>query len=113
MDAILARYPKMVVVWAHMGLCKELQTLHPLIHSHIMRKLFDRYPNLNADTSWDVVSKLLLRNVTNLTPLEKLQQMLQLLTKINELRPQDASPNLAVGSEKERELVLALRAPKS
>ena len=98
----------MVVVWAHMGLCKELQTLHPLIHSHIMKKLFVRYPNLNADTSWDVVSKLLLRNVTNLTPLEKLQQMLQLLTKINELRRQDASSNL-VGSEKEREQILAIK----
>ena len=52
----------MVVVWAHMGLCKELRTLHPLVHSHVMMELFRRHPNLYTDVSWDVLPKLLLMN---------------------------------------------------
>ena len=45
-----------------MGLCKELRTLHPLVHSHIMTQFFDRYPNLYTDVSWDIIPKLLLMN---------------------------------------------------
>ncbi len=41
-DAILTRFPDMKVVWAHMGLSKELQRLHPLVHRDIMMKLFDK-----------------------------------------------------------------------
>ena len=61
-DAILARYPDVNIVWAHIGLSKELLTLHPLVHSHIMRKMFERYANLHADVSWDILAKLLLMN---------------------------------------------------
>jgi len=61
-DSILNRYPNMITVWAHMGLCKELRTLHPLVHSHIMMQFFDRYPNLYTDVSWDIIPKLLLMN---------------------------------------------------
>ena len=61
-DSILNRYPNMITVWAHMGLCKELRTLHPLVHSHIMTQFFDRYPNLYTDVSWDIIPKLLLMN---------------------------------------------------
>jgi hypothetical protein len=61
-DALLARYPYVKIVWAHMGLSKELKRLHPIVHSHIMMKLFDTYPNLMTDVSWDVIAKMLLVN---------------------------------------------------
>ena len=41
-DAILTRYPNVKIVWAHMGLSKELRGLHPIVHRHIMQKLFDK-----------------------------------------------------------------------
>jgi predicted TIM-barrel fold metal-dependent hydrolase len=41
-DTMLARYPNVRIVWAHMGLSKELKRLHPIVHRHIMTKLFDR-----------------------------------------------------------------------
>jgi len=61
-DAILSRYSNVNIVWAHIGLSKELRSLHPLVHSHIMRELFNRHPNLHADVSWDILAKLLLMN---------------------------------------------------
>ena len=61
-DAILGRYPDVNIVWAHIGLSKELLSLHPLVHSHIMRKMFERHANLHADVSWDILAKLLLMN---------------------------------------------------
>jgi len=61
-DTLLTRYPAMVVVWAHLGLSKELKNLHPTIHAFIIKKLLNRHPNLHADVSWDVLSKQLLMN---------------------------------------------------
>ena len=61
-DAILSRYPNLKVVWAHIGLSKELRDLHPVVHSHVMATLFERHPNLHADISWDILAKLLLMN---------------------------------------------------
>ena len=52
----------MKVIWAHVGLSKELKGLHPLVHRHILTTLFDRYPNLHADVSWDVLPKMVLMN---------------------------------------------------
>ena len=62
MDTILQRYPRMKVVWAHMGLSKELLGLHPKVHCHIMETFFERYPNLYVDMSWDILAKLFLLN---------------------------------------------------
>lgn len=61
-EAILNRYPDTTIVWAHIGLSIELRTLHPQVHSDIMANLFDMYPNLHADVSWDILAKLLLMN---------------------------------------------------
>ena len=52
----------MTVVWAHLGLSKELKHLHPTVHAFIIDKLFERHPNLYADVSWDVLSKQILMN---------------------------------------------------
>lgn len=61
-DTLLTRYPDMTVVWAHLGLSKELKTLHPKIHAFIIKKLMAKHPKLHADVSWDVLSKQLLMN---------------------------------------------------
>jgi len=61
-DAILSRYRETTIVWAHIGLSMELRTLHPQVHSDIMANLFDKYPKLRADVSWDILAKLLLMN---------------------------------------------------
>jgi len=61
-DSLLTRYPNLIVVWAHLGLSKELKHLHPTVHAHIISTLFERHPNLYADVSWDVLSKQLFMN---------------------------------------------------
>ena len=55
MQRILARYPDNKIVWAHMGLSKELTTMDPNLHVSIMRQALDRNPNLMLDISWDVL----------------------------------------------------------
>jgi len=52
----------MKVVWAHLGLSKELRDLHPAVHVHILRTLFAKHPNLHADVSWDVLAKMVMMN---------------------------------------------------
>jgi len=61
-DTLLNKYPNMIVVWAHLGLSKELKYLHPSVHAFIIDKLLTSHPNLYADASWDVLSKQLLMN---------------------------------------------------
>ncbi len=61
-DSILKRYPDLKVIWAHVGLSKELKNFHPLVHKHILETFFERYPNLHADVSWDVLPKMVLMN---------------------------------------------------
>ena len=55
---MLTRYPKLVAVWAHLGLSKELKHLHPTVHAFIIEKLLVKHNNLHADMSWDVLSKV-------------------------------------------------------
>jgi len=50
------------VVWAHLGLSKELKHLHPTVHAHIITQLLEKHKNLYADASWDVLSKQLFMN---------------------------------------------------
>jgi len=61
-DTLLSRFKQLKVVWAHIGLSKELKGLHPNIHAHILRILFNRHDNLHADVSWDVLAKQNLMN---------------------------------------------------
>ena len=55
MKHILQRYPDNKIVWAHMGLSKELSHMDPPHHVAIMKKLLDTYPHLMLDISWDVL----------------------------------------------------------
>ena len=52
----------MKLVWPHLGLSKELRSLHPRIHTHIFEHLFKKYEHLYIDISWDILAKLLLLN---------------------------------------------------
>ncbi len=61
-NAILKKWPDMIVVWAHMGMSKELVDLHPVIHGHILTHFFEKYPNLYSDVSWDVLPKQVFLN---------------------------------------------------
>ena len=72
MDTIMKRYPGLKVVWAHMGLSKELKDLHPRIHTHIMEHFFNKFPNLYVDLSWDVLPKRALLNFNPTTRAEDL-----------------------------------------
>ena len=73
-DTILSRFPSTKIVWAHIGLSKELKHLHPVVHVHILNELMTRHSNLYADISWDVLAKGLLmnysptRNISRLLP---------------------------------------------
>ena len=63
--------PRMKVVWAHMCLSKELQSLHPRVHSHIMEKFLNKYPNLYVDISWDILANMLLLNYDEMIDVKK------------------------------------------
>ena len=55
MEAVLTLYPNNKVVWAHMGLSKELTTIDPALHIQTLRRLMDQHPNLYLDISWRVL----------------------------------------------------------
>jgi len=55
MDHVLETYPDNKIVWAHMGLSKELSTMDPKTHAAIMASRLAKYPNLYLDISWDVI----------------------------------------------------------
>jgi len=55
MQHVLKKYPDNKIVWAHMGLSKELTRMDPRQHIAIMKKALDSSPNLYLDISWDVL----------------------------------------------------------
>jgi hypothetical protein len=55
MQHVLKKYPDNKIVWAHMGLSKELSKMDPKQHIAIMKKALDASPNLYLDISWDVL----------------------------------------------------------
>jgi hypothetical protein len=52
---VFGTYPDNKIVWAHMGLSKELSHIDPELHISMMKKALDLYPNLMLDISWDVL----------------------------------------------------------
>ena len=55
MKHVLTKYPDNKIVWAHMGLSKELAKMDPNEHIAIMKAALDSSPNLMLDISWDVI----------------------------------------------------------
>ncbi|RLL66226.1 amidohydrolase family protein [Streptomyces sp. Z26] len=58
MEEVLERYPDNRIVWAHMGLSKELSTMGPAAHVAILERLMWQHPNFGADISWRVLEDL-------------------------------------------------------
>ncbi|GAB7183716.1 5-carboxyvanillate decarboxylase LigW [Kitasatospora sp. Ki12] len=58
MEEILTQYPDNKIVWAHMGLSKELATMDPDEHIRILDRLLGQHPNLTLDLSWRVLEDL-------------------------------------------------------
>jgi hypothetical protein len=54
-ETVASTYPNNVVVWAHMGLSKELKDMDVGRHIEIMEEMFKKYPNLYVDVSWKVL----------------------------------------------------------
>ncbi len=55
MEAVLNQYPDNKIVWAHMGLSKELTQMDPNEHINIMERLLNKHPNLMLDITWRVL----------------------------------------------------------
>lgn len=55
MEHVLKTYPNNKIVWAHMGLSKELTKMDANLHVKTMKGLLSKYPNLMLDISWDVL----------------------------------------------------------
>ncbi|MGH8651913.1 MAG: amidohydrolase family protein [Gammaproteobacteria bacterium] len=55
MEYVLELYPDNKIVWAHMGLSKELTTMIAAEHIRIMKSFLDKNPNLMLDISWRVL----------------------------------------------------------
>ena len=55
MEHVIKTYPDNKIVWAHMGLSKELSKMDPNEHIAIMKRMLDSDPNLMLDISWDVL----------------------------------------------------------
>ncbi|NBW16001.1 MAG: amidohydrolase [Caulobacteraceae bacterium] len=55
MEHVIQTYPDNKIVWAHMGLSKELTKMSPEQHIAIMKRMLDADPNLMLDISWDVL----------------------------------------------------------
>lgn len=55
MEEVLNRYDNNKIVWAHMGLSKELSNMPAEEHIGILKKLLDEHDSLTLDLSWDVL----------------------------------------------------------
>ncbi|MGY6277904.1 amidohydrolase family protein [Methylomonas sp. MgM2] len=55
MAYVLELYPDNKIIWAHMGLSKELTKMNAAEHIQIMQSFLDKYPNLLLDISWRVL----------------------------------------------------------
>lgn len=58
MERVLRLYPHNKIVWAHMGLSKELSAMDPDAHIGLMKRLLERHPNLTLDLSWRVLEDM-------------------------------------------------------
>jgi hypothetical protein len=55
MEQVLDLYPDNKIVWAHMGLSRELKTMDPDLHTKLLGHLLDTHDNLMLEISWDVL----------------------------------------------------------
>tara|TARA_Y100000389_G_scaffold189287_1_gene212853 strand:+ start:33 stop:1130 length:1098 start_codon:yes stop_codon:yes gene_type:complete len=62
MEEVLKKYPENKIVWAHMGLSKELSNMKPENHIKIMKRLLDNHPKLMLDITWRVLEDNYFKN---------------------------------------------------
>lgn len=55
MEYVLKLYPENKIIWAHMGLSKELKTMNAEEHIQIMSSFLDKHSNLMLDISWYIL----------------------------------------------------------
>ena len=55
MRHVLNLYPENTIIWAHMGLSKELLTMPANEHVALMKEFLNQYPNLYLDMSWRIL----------------------------------------------------------
>lgn len=62
MQEVLSRYPDNRIVWMHLGLSKELQTVDVRQHVALLERMLRAHPNLSLDLSWRVLDDQLFRD---------------------------------------------------
>lgn len=134
MQHVLKTYPNNKIVWAHMGLSKELTKMDPKLHVAIMRKALDTYPNLMLDISWDVIYNAYhqygqdfidlfnayptrILNGTDFVaaaekPFEQYWKELEITSRVNRRLNDEAFRNIALGDNYFRLLKLDYAAPQ-
>ena len=137
MEYVLSSYPDNKIVWAHMGLSKELTKMKPVEHIRIMQSVLDRYPNLMLDISWRVLYdtyfskpetgplyvEFFNRNSKRILPgtdfvasrkkqLSTYQEELEVISRINQFLNDEAFRNIALGENYFRLLGLDYQAPQ-
>lgn len=137
MEYALSLYPENKIVWAHMGLSKELTKMNPAEHIRIMQTLLDRYPNLMLDISWRVIYdayfskpesearyvEFFNRNARRILPgtdfvasrkkqFAVYQEELDVVSRINRALDDEAFRNIALGENYFRLLGLKYHAPQ-
>ena len=55
MKYVLDLYPDNKIIWAHMGLSKELKEINAERHVQIMKSFLEQYPHLMLDISWRIL----------------------------------------------------------
>ncbi|GAA2208757.1 hypothetical protein GCM10009850_042150 [Nonomuraea monospora] len=58
MREVLQRYPNNKILWAHMGLSRELPAIDTALHQRVLDGLLKRHPNLYLDVSWRILQDL-------------------------------------------------------
>jgi hypothetical protein len=137
MDYVLSLYPENKIIWAHMGLSRELVKMNPAEHVRIMQMMLDKYPNLMLDISWRILYESLFskpeaqpfyiaffnRNSTRILPgtdfvaarkenFDSYEQELDLTSRILQYLDDETFRNIALGENYFRLLGLNYHAPK-
>jgi Amidohydrolase len=134
MQYVVSKYPDNKIVWAHMGLSKELQNMDPKQHVAIMTSMLDSSPNLMLDISWDVLYNAYHQYGPDFLPFfeaystrilpgsdfvaagtksfEQYQKELEITSRVNKALSDEAFRNIALGGNYFRLMNLDYKAPE-
>lgn len=135
MEYVLKLYPDNKIIWAHMGLSKELKAMDAAEHIQIMSFFLNKYPNLILDISWRILednhfsknrslyvsflnsySNRILAGTDFVASRKKTFEIyrdeLKVTSKINQYLNDEAFRNIALGNNYFRLLSLNYQAPQ-